>query len=58
MQPIAAYYLMIATDLARESEMRSTRYVSPVPRRTLRDRLTAGLAILVRPSHKAAPTAA
>lgn len=45
MTPIAAYYVMVATDLERRH--RTHRYNSIVPRQSLLARIVAGLEMLV-----------
>jgi hypothetical protein len=47
MQSIAAYYVIVASDLARES--RTPRYEVVASRRSLRARLATALRTLVRP---------
>ncbi len=52
MQSIAAYYLLIANDMARAE--RRPRYAVPVPRRTFAGRISTALAGLVRHDRRGA----
>jgi hypothetical protein len=47
MTPIAAYYVMVITDLEREARASHERYAVIVPKRSLLERIVAGLENLV-----------
>ena len=49
MQPIAAYYVFIANEEARNAEFRHRRYASVPPKRSSRSRVAAALSAVVRP---------
>ncbi len=57
MQPIAAYYVYVATEHAREASARERRYRTAAAQRTTRRRFGAALGALVRPL-RGAPSAA
>jgi len=49
MQPIAAYYVFVANEEARNAEFRQHRYASVPPKRSGRSRVAAALSSVVRP---------
>jgi hypothetical protein len=57
MQPIAAYYVFIANEEARNAEFRH-RYRSVPPKRSGRSRVAAALSAVVRPVRRSASAAA
>lgn len=58
MQSIAAYYLIVANDLARDESARARRYDSIVPKRSILGRVADALTYLVRPARRAGSSAA
>ena len=56
MQSVAAFYVIVASDLARES--RAPHYQVAVSRRSLRARLATALSAVVRPVRATASSAA
>ena len=57
MQSIAAYYVFIANEEARNAEFRH-RYASVPPKRSSRSRLSAALSAVVRPVRRESAGAA
>jgi hypothetical protein len=49
MQPIAAYYVFVANEEARNAEFRHRRYASVPPKRSGRSRVATALNAVVRP---------
>jgi hypothetical protein len=47
MTPIAAYYVMVITDLEREARAAHDRYAVIVPKRSILERIAAALESLV-----------
>ena len=47
MTPIAAYYVMVITDLEREARAEHDRYAVIVPKRSILERVVAALESLV-----------
>jgi len=56
MQPLAAYYLFIVNDKAREGSRRPTHRPVP-PKRTASTRVRTGLATIFRPIRRSASAA-
>jgi hypothetical protein len=57
MQPIAAYYVFVANEEARNAQLRH-RYVSAPPKRSSRSRVAAALSAVVRPVRRQSAAAA
>lgn len=55
MQPLAAYYVVVATETARKAQ--EHRYQSAPPRHARRTRFSAAIASFVRPARRALASA-